>query len=298
MIMIGIYKWTNKINNKAYIGQSIDIENRSKKHIAAAFYPKSNTYNTAFHQALRKYSPEQFDFEILCICKKEELNDLEQYYIKKFNTLVPNGYNMTTGGENPWSCHNRYTRENIKAIIEELRNTDDTATEIGRRWGCSDSLIKKICAGDEYKIEEEIYPIRDAQHIQRVKNKKNPLCQCINPAAQLSLSIVEDIVYDLLETDISIRDLAQKYKISIDQISRINMGKAWQQVQRPIPCRDTRKQNEQKALLVADLLLNTSFSQVEILKLTGYKDRHTIQKINKHQIYTDLLKFYPNPIRN
>lgn len=49
--------------------------------------------------------------------------------------------------------------------------------------------------------------------------------------------------------------------------------------------------------MVADLLLNTDMSQSEILTETGYKDRHTVQRINQHLIYKDLLKNYPNPIR-
>ena len=68
-------------------------------------------------------------------------------------------------------------------------------------------------------------------------------------------------------------------------------------MERPIPCRDVKKINEQKALLVADLLLNTDMSQSEILKETNYKDRHTIQRINQHKIYQKLLENYPNPIR-
>ena len=44
---------------------------------------------------------DNFTFEILCICQKEELNDLEKFYIEKYNSVVPNGYNMTSGGENP-----------------------------------------------------------------------------------------------------------------------------------------------------------------------------------------------------
>lgn len=49
--------------------------------------------------------------------------------------------------------------------------------------------------------------------------------------------------------------------------------------------------------MVAELLLNTTLSQVEILEETGYKDRHTVQRINNHLIYKDLLVNYPNPIR-
>lgn len=49
--------------------------------------------------------------------------------------------------------------------------------------------------------------------------------------------------------------------------------------------------------MVAELLLNTSLNQREIMQEVGYKDRHTIARINNHQIYQDLLKNYPNPIR-
>lgn len=49
--------------------------------------------------------------------------------------------------------------------------------------------------------------------------------------------------------------------------------------------------------MVAELLLNTNMSQSQILRETGYKDRHTVQRINNHLIYVDLLKNYPNPIR-
>lgn len=118
-----------------------------------------------------------------------------------------------------------------------------------------------------------------------------------NPNAKLSIPIVENIIYDLLNTDIAINQLSVKYNISKDQISRINNGKIWLQVERPVPCRDVKKINEQRALMVANLLKNTNLNQQEILKETGYKDRHTVARINNHQIYQELLKDYPNPIR-
>ena len=58
--------------------------------------------------------------------------------------MVPNGYNMTTGGENPWSCNMKFTKDTIKLIINDLRNTDDKAEILAAKWNCSTSLIKKI----------------------------------------------------------------------------------------------------------------------------------------------------------
>lgn len=295
--MIGIYKWTNKINNKNYIGQSINIEQRKRSHIASSYYPKSNTYNTVFHQAIRKYGVDNFTFEILCICQKEELNDLEKFYIEKYNSVVPNGYNMTSGGENPWSINMMFTKVDIQEIINDLRYTDDKADILAEKWNCSASLIKKINYGEEYYMEGENYPIRDAEHISHIRKKYSSFNNGNNPSAKLTISDIEEIVYDLLNSNWTIKEISKIYNISADQISRINNGKIWLQVQRPIPCRNSKKDNEQKALMVADLLLNTDMSQSEILTETGYKDRHTVQRINQHLIYKDLLKNYPNPIR-
>lgn len=69
--MIGVYKFTNKINGKAYIGQSVDIFQRVKDHEHRAFtnYLSNREYNKSFYRALRKYGMENFDFEILEICE-------------------------------------------------------------------------------------------------------------------------------------------------------------------------------------------------------------------------------------
>ena len=92
----GIYKFTNKLNNKIYIGQSTDIESRYKKH-----FRKDNARNiTYFHKACEKYGKQGFNFEILELCPKELLNEREKYYINLFKSNDLNiGYNMTPGGE-------------------------------------------------------------------------------------------------------------------------------------------------------------------------------------------------------
>lgn len=97
--MIGIYKFTNKINGHSYIGQSTDIERRRITHIQRAFCnsEKNKEYNKTFYRAIRKYGKESFDFEILKICPKEELNDWEKYFIKLYDTYK-HGYNEDAGG--------------------------------------------------------------------------------------------------------------------------------------------------------------------------------------------------------
>lgn len=90
--MIGIYKITNKLNGKSYVGQSIDIKRRWREHI-------NNSSNSLIHKAIIKYGEDNFIFEILEECKRDYLNEKEIFYIKNLNTLYPNGYNLTPGGQ-------------------------------------------------------------------------------------------------------------------------------------------------------------------------------------------------------
>jgi hypothetical protein len=45
---------------------------------------------------MREYGKENFSFEVIEECALTELNDKEKYYINKYNTMTPNGYNMST----------------------------------------------------------------------------------------------------------------------------------------------------------------------------------------------------------
>jgi len=90
-----IYKATNKINGKIYIGQTIrTLEYRWAQHCR-------DKRKTALHSTIKKYGKDAFKLEILSKCKSiKEMNYKEEYYIKLLNTLAPNGYNLSTGGDN------------------------------------------------------------------------------------------------------------------------------------------------------------------------------------------------------
>lgn len=107
--IIGIYKITNLINGKIYVGQSIDIYDRWYQHKYKAFHETELAYNSAIHAAFRKYGLESFKFEIIEQCDQEMLDAREQFWIKKLNSLTPNGYNILQGGQSNrmakiWKC--------------------------------------------------------------------------------------------------------------------------------------------------------------------------------------------------
>jgi group I intron endonuclease len=91
-----IYKVTNTINGKIYVGKTTkSLDERKKSHL------KSIRLNvkTKFYNAIRKYGVVFFIWEELVECYNiDELNNLEIYYIEKFNSFKC-GYNMTHGGD-------------------------------------------------------------------------------------------------------------------------------------------------------------------------------------------------------
>ena len=98
LIMIGIYKITNKINNHCYIGQSINIYDRWKHEKSDAFREQSKSYDYPLSRALRKYGVENFTFEILERCNSIKLNEREKYWIDFYNTKEY-GLNGTKGNK-------------------------------------------------------------------------------------------------------------------------------------------------------------------------------------------------------
>ena len=95
--MTGIYRITNLINNKVYIGQSINIENRFLRHRNELRRNKQN--NSYLQNAWNKYGEKNFEFAILEVCTEEELDDKECAYIQLFNSMNrDNGYNLESGG--------------------------------------------------------------------------------------------------------------------------------------------------------------------------------------------------------
>ena len=122
----GIYLITNLINNKKYVGQSLNIQKRWNQHCSAAFNPHNKGYDYPLYQAFRKYGINNFSFEILEECNSTELNDKEEYYIKFYNTLSNQGYNQALVGQGGATL----TPAIVLSIIEELQyNTSDNTEQ-------------------------------------------------------------------------------------------------------------------------------------------------------------------------
>lgn len=96
--IIGIYEIRNKIDGKRYIGMSRDLETRLKDHKRAL----KGEYHHCSHlqRAYLKYGEENFEFKIIMICQDSIVEEMEVYYIKKYNSSHGDyGYNLTAGGK-------------------------------------------------------------------------------------------------------------------------------------------------------------------------------------------------------
>lgn len=137
-----IYKITNKINNKCYIGQTIkSAEYRWKEHQAHAFGTHKNDVNKTLYKAIRKYGLENFTFEVLQdnIETYEELDKAEIYWINFYNSFVK-GYNETFGGQR---YHKILPNEEIIEDYYKTRSARKTALNFGIDHSTVDDILNQ-----------------------------------------------------------------------------------------------------------------------------------------------------------
>ena len=124
--LCGIYKITNNINGKVYIGQSINIKERWNDHIKSL--NRKDSHSILLQRAWNKYKQENFSFEILELCSENELDNVEVKYIEFYDS-INNGYNIEPGGNknkrlsdetkkkigdaNRGRCHSEETRQKM-----------------------------------------------------------------------------------------------------------------------------------------------------------------------------------------
>lgn len=161
--MIGIYKITNLINKKVYIGQSTNIERRWNEHRKRIDDPKMKHY--PLYRAFKKYGIDNFSFEVVEKCNTKELNELEKFYIQQYNCVVPLGYNCTLGGET--SVPITLTQEKAEEIKQLLMTTSISQAKIGELYGVSQNAISDINTGYCWVSDDIQYPIR--KYAQRKK---------------------------------------------------------------------------------------------------------------------------------
>jgi group I intron endonuclease len=129
-----IYKAINEINGKCYIGQTTkNLKRRITQHICDSRY--KGRHKSYFHNAITKYGEDSFKWVVLKECyDQDELNNSERHYINEFNTLSPNGYNLTVGG---------YTSPMINPTEEVLKNHRDGCKRAMKKYTGKNNVMKR-----------------------------------------------------------------------------------------------------------------------------------------------------------
>lgn len=197
--MTGIYKITNKINNKVYIGQSVDIMKRWRSHKYRSEHD-NREYNKYLYRAFRKYGVENFSIEVLEECTRGELNDKEHYYIELFHSNDDEfGYNETSGyeysqfGMSGEKHHNhKLTEEEVYYIREcynQHRDKNDVYFEFSDRL--SEGGFHKIWLGQNWKeVHMDVYTEENRQYYLFQRNSHPG---STNGRAKLTEEMVRDI---------------------------------------------------------------------------------------------------------
>lgn len=180
-----IYKATNLINAKLYIGQTVQGLNRRKmRHIRRAM---NNDIHFAFHRAIKKYGAENFTFEILHHClSKEEMDRKERESIKELNTKIPHGYNLTDGGGgNLGRKRTAEERAKISASLIGNKRTLGHKASLETR-----AKISAAHLGNKFRLGRKL----NAEHREKIreslKGNKHRLGDVASPETRLKMSLV------------------------------------------------------------------------------------------------------------
>lgn len=133
-----IYKITNNVNGKVYIGQTIQtIKERFYQHCATKC--SDSVLNMAIHKAIKKYGKSNFTIEVIEEVDKDSLNDREKFWIEYYNSYN-NGYNSTRGGQDgSTNCKELDT----ESIIKEY-NSGKSLRSIGNTFKVDKQTIKDL----------------------------------------------------------------------------------------------------------------------------------------------------------
>lgn len=186
---IGIYKLEFHSTDKVYIGQSIHIEVRYKEHLNSIKYYLSPT---KLSKAIQEYGISRY--VVLEECKSNRLNDLEIFYIDKFNSFN-NGFNSTNGGDMGFSYGEGHpasslTNADYFCILWYLSQIPTyTLKDISNILEVSESIVENISSGTQHNWLMDIYPelytkVADIQGKRRHYNTEGTLSpiQLVSPS--------------------------------------------------------------------------------------------------------------------
>ena len=216
-----IYKISNTINSRIYIGSAINFMNRKAKHIRQL---RANKHcNDKLQRFVNKYGIDKISFEVVEYCEKQILIEREQFYINKFD-CVKKGFNiLITAGSWLNHKHSKYTKKRMS----EIKKGVQTKGMLGKKHS---DKTKELIAEKAKGRKQSSQTIQ--KRISKNTGKKRPLSAIYITRKKREILNREQVleIRELLKQGIKQTEIAHKYGVCQGVISRVNIGKAYYDV--------------------------------------------------------------------
>lgn len=237
-----VYKITNLINGKIYIGQTNNVKRRYQEHL----HDKRKGH--PIHLAMKKYGKENFVCDILY--HGENYNEEERRWIAYYETNNKDkGYNITSGGQDSSGESNpmaKITQAQAQEVIDLLLYTNLSVEEISNETGLSIGLVNHINHGESWANTDYTYPLKSFSN-------------------KLPEKLVERIIILLKNDSVTIDDIVRETNVPRYTILDINKGKHYVRTDITYPIRDVKLSRDTISKVV-DMLSNTEMLYKDIAK--------------------------------
>ena len=258
--MIGIYKITNIVNGKCYIGQSKNIAKRWQRHKVEL---KNNKHGNEYLQrAYNKYGADNFKFEVIEECTVDIIDDREKHYIEHYDSLAQNnGYNLLYGGPVNRGA-NPLTKIKMHNIMKGKKFTAEH--------------LENLRKANKAKIGK--YHISEEQKARMSKDMLGKYAGEKNVNAIISNKEAEEIILFLYagHTD---KEAVEKFSVTIHVINGLRLNRTYTDVCKEI--RTSLKAMKQDALSIkiqqALQLYSEGYSQNQIAHML-HISRNTLRR--------------------
>lgn len=224
-----LYRISNTINNKIYIGQCTYPVQRWYLHRKSSAEPKQ-----VIHHAIKKHGTHNFIFDVIACCKtQDDTNDTEKLLIKQYGCIVPNGYNVAPGGKvisgkDHWMYGKKHTAESKQKMSEATKGkpkSDEHKQKCGlafRGHHHTDESKAKIASGNTgQKRSEETKQQLSKQKMGNTNWKNSSGCKPGFDNCQSSLTREQaEQIYQRNQQGESIVSLAKEFGVNRHTISR------------------------------------------------------------------------------
>lgn len=266
-----VYKITNTLNGKVYIGQTVDYRKRKVGHFS---YLRRNAHRNSYLQkSFNKYGESSFKMEIIKECAVDELDKLEIYYMRKYNSIDKTlGYNMVIGGNTNKSFPD-YIRQKMSRSQKGRIISEEHRKRIGK-WHKGKTISPK-----------------DIEKANKTKKDNQIQWGETNPNAVLTNDDVEKLIKDMLN-GLTVEDVMKKYKCSRQTVYGITRNRTYKAILPNLRKKlyNLNEENKKNTLnKIIPMYLNGS-SQNEISKELGIARRTVSKVLKENNINTRLYK--------